>query len=97
MRRQTSIGTVSIGLLAILAACGSNQEEFREVRDGQRQVMAKLADLEKKVDQVASRPAAQQAPGQPDPNKVYTIPAGNSPFKGPANAPVMMVEFSDFQ
>jgi protein-disulfide isomerase len=32
-----------------------------------------------------------------DPNKVYNIPAGNSPFKGPADAPVTLALFSDFQ
>lgn len=87
-----SIGTVSVGVLAVLAACNGNKEDFRELRDGQRAIMAKLADLEKKVD---ARPAA--APQQPDPNRVYNIPAGNSPFKGPADAPVVLAEFSDFQ
>ena len=87
--------TVSIGLLALLAACGANNEDIKQIRDSQRQILAKLSDLEKKVEQ-AARPAAPQRP-QIDPNKVYDIPAGNSPFKGPANAPVVLVEFSDFQ
>jgi len=41
----------------------------------------------------------RQPPARPevDPNKVYDIPAGSSPFKGPANAPVIITEFSDFQ
>jgi len=90
-----SIGTVSIGVLAVLAACNGNNEDFREIRDGQRMIMAKLSDLEKKVEQVSARAAA--APQQADPNRVYNIPVGNSPFKGPADAPVMLAEFSDFQ
>lgn len=86
----------SLGLLAVLAACGANPEEFRELRDGQRQIMAKLADLEKKIEQGAARPAPQAA-GQPDPNRVYAIPVGDSPTKGPSSAPVVLAEFSDFQ
>jgi protein-disulfide isomerase len=95
--RYRTIGTASVGALAILAACGANPEDFRELRDGQRQILAKLADLEKKVEQAAARPMPAAAPGQPDPNKVYTIPVGDSPTKGPANAPVVLAEFSDFQ
>jgi len=94
--RRTSLGMVSVSALVILAACGGNPEDFREIRDGQRQIMAKLADLEKKIDQGAARPAAAAAP-QIDPNKVYNLPAGNSPSKGPANARVAIVEFADFQ
>lgn len=87
---------VGVGLLALLAACGANSEDMKKLEDSQRQILAKLTDLEKKIEQVASRPAAPQAP-QMDPNKVYNIPAGDSPFKGPANAPVVLAEFSDFQ
>jgi protein-disulfide isomerase len=32
-----------------------------------------------------------------DPNKIYTMPAGSSPFKGPKDAPVTVVMFQDFQ
>lgn len=82
--------------LLFLAACGANTEEIAKLQEGQRKVEAKLAALEKKVNQVARRPAAP-ARQQPDPNKVYNIPVGDSPFKGPADATVVMVEFSDYQ
>jgi len=92
--RLTSLSTLGLGVLAVLAACGPNADDLRELRDGQRQILAKLADLEKKLEQ-APRPMA--APAAPDPNKVYSLPAGDSPSKGPANAPVTIVEFADFQ
>jgi len=86
-----------MSLVALLAACGASPEDLREIRDGQREIRAKLADIEKKVEQMASRPAAPAGPQQPDPNRVFNIPAGNSPFRGPADAPVVLAEFSDFQ
>lgn len=93
MRTRTA-GTVCVGAAAVLAACGGSPQDMREIRDGQRMIMAKLSDLEKKIEQVQARPAA---PAAPDPNRVYNIPAGNSPFRGPADAPVVLTEFSDFQ
>jgi protein-disulfide isomerase len=91
MRQMTAVS-----VLALLAACGASPDDMRELRDGQRVISAKLTDLEKKIDQIASRPAQPPAP-HADPNKIVNIPAGDSPFKGPANAPVVLTEFSDFQ
>lgn len=86
----------AISMLALLAACGSNSEDMKKLQDSQRQILAKLGDLERKVEQISAKPAAPQAP-QIDPNKVYDIPVGNSPFRGPASAPVVLTLFSDFQ
>ena len=90
MRHTTKIGAVGIALVAVMIGCQG--EDFTEVLDGQHQIMTKLADLEKKLGQGASPPAAA-----PRPARVYDIPAGDSPFKGPANASVLLVEFSDFE
>jgi protein-disulfide isomerase len=46
----------------------------------------------------AAAPAPQAArPGRPDPNRRYSVNTKGSPAKGPENAEVTVVEFSDFQ
>jgi protein-disulfide isomerase len=55
------------------------------------------------VTAAGARPAAPAAPAKParrrgpDPDKVYTVATTGSQFKGPQNAKVAIVEFSDFQ
>jgi protein-disulfide isomerase len=51
-------------------------------------------DGKEKVE-AAPRPAA--APGEPDANVVYKAMIGDAPVKGPKNAKVTIVEWSDFQ
>ena len=41
--------------------------------------------------------AVPTRPGRPDPNKRYSIDTDGAPRRGPANAKVILVEFSDFQ
>ncbi len=49
-----------------------------------------VKDEKKKTAQKSKRP-------QEDPNKIYTIPAGDSPSKGPKDASITVVMFQDFQ
>jgi protein-disulfide isomerase len=80
-----------------LTACGGSASDIQELKKGQKDILAKLEGLDKTVQQMkAPQPAAAQRP-QMDPNKVYAIPVGDTPVRGPKTAKVTIAEFSDFQ
>jgi protein-disulfide isomerase len=79
-----------------LAGCGASPADVEEIKKGQKEILAKLDALDKAVQQVKAAPAAAARP-QVDPNKVYPLTVGDSPSKGPADAKVTIVEFSDYQ
>lgn len=94
----------AVATVFVVGGCADPQEiseikaKVDEIQASQKDIVAKLEGLSKGQQQIlAKAPAAAPKAPQEDPNKVYTIPAGNSYAKGPANAPVVIVEFSDFQ
>ena len=90
---------ILVALLGFLTlfGCEQNAGKFREIRDGQRELRVKLDNLEKQLEKIASRPAQAGGKKAANPNRRVTIPAGESPFKGPKDAKVTIVEFSDFE
>jgi len=80
-----------------LAGCDQNRDGLNEVREQQRQILAKLNELEQKLDRASTRQPAAARPSGPDPARAYNLPVGNSPSKGSAEAPITIVEFSDYQ
>lgn len=96
-------------LVAVLAvsftACSDPQAvsevkaKVDEVQAQQKDILAKLDSIEKGQKDILAKTnaPARPTPPQEDPNKVYTVPLGDSFAKGPATAPVTIVEFSDFQ
>jgi protein-disulfide isomerase len=94
----------AVATLFVVSGCADPQEiseikaKVDEIQASQKDIVAKLDGLGKGQQQIlAKAPAAPQKPPQEDPDKVYTIPVGKSYAKGPADAPVVIVEFSDFQ
>ena len=61
----------------------------------------KIANMETSIANMAFSNKNQQAnkkePPKADPNKVYNIPIGDSFSKGPDDAAVTIIEWSDFQ
>ena len=71
-----------------------------EIQAQQKDILSKIDSLAKGQKQILTKaPAARPAAERPkeDPNKVYDIPIANSYVRGPEDAKVTVVEFSDFQ
>ena len=89
-----SVRMVLLGAVT-LAACGTNQADVEEIKKGQKDILSKLDNLDKAVQQVKAAAPSQRR--QIDPNKVYNIPISSSYVRGPKTAKVTIAEFSDFQ
>ncbi len=72
---------------------GSSQG-IKELQKGQKKILERMDKLEKLV--VASGKKSRKGPPI-DYNKVHNIKIDNSPFRGPKDAKVVLVEYSDLQ
>ena len=100
---------LSIIFSILLISCNTADTNAVEAKldaisDDQKVILKKMSSLEKTVKnlELASKnqPAnnkKKQQPAQTDPNKVYNVPIGDSFTKGPADAAVTIIEWSDFQ
>ena len=96
------------GIVGIFISCNTTnnselEQTINEVKDGQQVILKKIATLEKSINNLAiankNKPTdnKKKQPPQADPNKVYNIPVGDSFTKGPNDAAVTIIEWSDFQ
>ena len=108
MIKSKLIKLIVIGVAGMLISCNAaNNSELEktinDIKDGQQVVLKKIASLETSMNNLAqankNRPAdnKKQQPPQADPNKVYNIPIGDAFSKGPKDAAVTIIEWSDFQ
>lgn len=98
MNTALRICTALLGA-CVLVACAppDNSTELAEISQQQKQILAKLNAMEKKLEQQAPPPPPRARPSGPDPEKQYEIPLAHSPVRGAADGTITIVEFSDYQ
>lgn len=85
---------------AILQKLEKLEQGQEAITSLQKEILAKLDTIIREeasvFPQLRKALEAREA-NEVEDSKVYTIPLGNSPVKGPDSAPIIIVEFSDFQ
>jgi protein-disulfide isomerase len=94
MRFATTASVIFAVTSFVACGGGASPSDIEDVRQGQKDILAKIADMEKTVERVKASGSAQ---GGIDPTKVYNIPIDQSLIRGPKDAKVTIVTFSDFQ
>jgi protein-disulfide isomerase len=81
---------------ALLLGCqpGGSAKDIAELKQGVESMRADVKSIKDTLDNITK---PRQGPPPEDFNKIYDIPTGSSPIMGKADAPVALVEFSDFQ
>ena len=108
MIKPKLIKLIVASVAGLFIACNTTnnsglEQAINEMKDGQQVILKKIATLEKSINNLAlankNKPAdnKKQPPPQAAPNKVYNIPIGDSFSKGPDDAAVTIIEWSDFQ
>src|SRR5262245_50455324 len=92
---------IGVGILVAMNAkmisdTGSFKQSVTQLNDRLDSVNNRIAALGTEMRSSLAKAAARQRAG-PDPNKVYTVKMDGAPSEGPASAPIVIAEFSDFQ
>ena len=77
------------------------EDKLNNISDNQKLLLRKIEKMEKSIVNLSStnqkKQPSKEEPPKADPNKVYNIPIGDSFTKGPEDAAVTIIEWSDFQ
>ncbi len=94
---------IIIGALAPLLALGllacqpATKDDVQALKEQQAEILLKLAALDESLKKVAAAAPARRGPPAEDFNKVHQIDVSSAAVLGNPNAPITVVEYSDFQ
>lgn len=103
--------TMSVGCQGS-GAFANLQATLQQLQDQQATILQKIDGIEASIKAIEAKPAAAAPaaagakapakpagpkPGRPDPKLTYKVAVGDAHFKGPKDAKITIVEWSDFQ
>ena len=93
--KRAAIGTLAcLVSMGILACQPATKQDMDALREQQAEILKKLTALEEKV---GPAQPTRRGPPPEDYDRVYDIAIGNAPVLGNPDAPITLVEYSDFE
>jgi protein-disulfide isomerase len=96
MNKKRNFIVLTLVIVSLLLAGCVDKEKIDSIDQTLMDMHDTLKNIETKLDKLPKTAAAPQRPTI-DYNKVHNMPVGTSAIKGNKNAPITVVEFSDFQ
>jgi protein-disulfide isomerase len=97
MRTERVFLLMALVLVPFFLAGCTDTNKLNEIEKSQKEILTKLVALQENQEKILKSYKPQPKQPAVDVNKVQNIPVGSSAVKGEKNAPVTIVEFSDFQ